>query len=441
MAGVINELVTKFDFQGSTKPLTDYNSALGSSIKLTMTGVAAVASAAAGFAAWTSSILAGIDPVVQLSRQTKVAVGTIQELGYVASVSGSSADALQGTIASLSQKIGEAAQKGSADFARLGISVRDANGQVKSADTVLAEVGNRFKQLGLSMNEQAGIAGALGIDSSLLQMLNKTNSEIDGLRANARAMGVLSQEQADNAVKFNDAMTTLKFGLSSVKQMMAVGLAPEMARLAEAFSKLLADNKDWIISGLQWTARVLGDTVAAIGRLMPVLGLMAGGFVVAKVAALGFGGVMAIVFSPVTLITAAIAAVLLIIDDLIVAMNGGKSVIRDFFQEWFGIDIVPIIQGIIDKVKEVIGLFIDFNKAIVNLGGAAGRKIMEFFGGGEDTIAPGAGSGAAISNNSVNQQVKIDVRADDPAAAGQAVADSLQRQLDNANTQLGRGGR
>lgn len=434
MAGVINELVTKFDFQGSTKPLTDYNSALGSSIKLTLAGVAAVTSAAVAFAGWTSSILAGIDPVIQLSRQTKVAVGTIQELGYVASVSGSSADALQSTIGSLSQKIGEAAQKGSADFSRLGISVRDANGQVKSADTVLAEVGNRFKQLGLSMNEQASIAGALGIDSSLLQMLNKTNGEIDGLRANARAMGVLNQEQADNAVKFNDAMTTLRFGLSSVKQMMAVGLAPEMTRLAEGFSKLLADNRDWIISGLQWTARVLGDTVAAIGRLMPVLAILAGGFLVAKVAALGFGTVMGVILSPVVLITAAIAAVLLIIDDLIVAMNGGKSVIRDFFQEWLGIDIVPIIQGIIDKVKEAISVVKSFF-------GFGGDVDVNATGVPQSVPAGGAGGGATVDNRAVNQQVKIEINASDPAATGQAVADSLQRQLDQADAQLGRGGR
>jgi len=34
MGQVVNNLVTKFSFSGSTKPLSDYNATLGSSIKL-----------------------------------------------------------------------------------------------------------------------------------------------------------------------------------------------------------------------------------------------------------------------------------------------------------------------------------------------------------------------------------------------------------------------
>jgi hypothetical protein len=61
-------------------------------------------------------------------------------------------------------KIGDAAQKGSDDFARLGISVRDSNGQIKTADVILSEVSKRFNDLNLSMQEQQSFASALGID-------------------------------------------------------------------------------------------------------------------------------------------------------------------------------------------------------------------------------------------------------------------------------------
>jgi hypothetical protein len=41
----------------------------------------------------------------------------------------------------------------------------------------------------------------------------------------------------------------------------------------------------------------------------------------------------------------------------------------------------------------------------------------------------------------VSQEVKIEIKTNDPLAAGEAVSDSLQSQLENANTQIRKGGR
>jgi hypothetical protein len=45
------------------------------------------------------------------------------------------------------------------------------------------------------------------------------------------------------------------------------------------------------------------------------------------------------------------------------------------------------------------------------------------------------------SNSSVSQDVNIDIRTDDPRAAGVAVKTELQRQLDTAQAQVRKGGR
>lgn len=453
MAGVINELVTKFDFKGDTKPLTDFNDGLSGSIKL-LAGIGAATAAAIGaVGAYTASILKSIDPLTQLHRETNVAVATIQELGFVASQTGSDAGALQSTIGSLSQKIGEAAQKGSEDFARLGISVRNANGQVKNADQVLDEVRVRFQQLGLSMNEQRGFASALGIDTSLLQMMNLTGNQIAELRAEASAMGTLTNEQAEQATAFNDAMQKMGFAVDAVKQSLAVGLAPEMTRMAGVISDLIAENKEWIIEGLQATAKFIGDLLAAINRLLPVFGLIAAGFLIAKISAIGFGAVMGAIFSPVVLITAGIIALLVIVDDLIVAFSGGQSVIGDFFKEFLGVDLAVVFDDVVEAVSRAFDVVFPFFELLSDLAsiGFDGLKdiigsVGEFFGfGGDDASVPqsvpAGGSGASVDNRSVNQQVNVEVRSDDPQAAGQAVADSVQRQMDEANAQLGRGGR
>jgi len=196
--------------------------------------------------------------------------------------------------------------------------------------------------------------------------------------------------------------------------------------------------------------------------LLPVFAVVAGGFLVAKIAALGFAGVMGVILSPVVLITAGVAALLLIVDDLIVAFNGGNSVIASFFKDTFDIDIVKVlteafkylmtygIDPIIEGFKLLWSYWVEISKAILS----GGRKVFEFFGIGADEAATNSAAGATripidatpagaarIDNRQVNQDVKIDVRTDDPAAAGRAIDDSLQRQLNNANAQLSTGGR
>ena len=371
---VVNEVVTEFSFQGDLKPQRDFNSGLDSSVKLLAGFAAGVQVAAAGMFAWASSVFDSLDPMVQLSRETGVALESIQELGYAASVSGSSAQALESSIAGLSRSIGDAARgmgRGKQAFEDLGISVRDANGEVKTADVMLEELRSQFDTLGLSMDEQRSIAASLGIDSSMIQMLNLTGDEMDSLRDRAQRLGVVTEEQGDAVASYNDSLTTLRFGMSGIQNMVAVGFAPMMTDLVDKFVNVLEANQDLIVNGLSWLGDVVTSTAGMIQRMWPILAGIAAGFVVAKIAAVGFGGVLGVVLSPVVLITAAIVAIILIIDDLIVAMQGGQSVIADFFMEFFGVDIVPIIQGILDAfsamMDAVMALFEPFVDTIMHL--------------------------------------------------------------------------
>lgn len=495
---IVNEVITQFGFEGSSKPLTNYNAALGQSITLLGAGALAIQGLTVAFQAFVFQATAALDPMIQLSRTTGVAVTTMQELGFAASVTGSDLAAVQSSISGLSDKIGEAAQKGSDDFTRLGISVRKANGEVKRADEVLAEVGDRFRALGLSLEEQGTFAAALGIDKGLVQLLGKSGDEMDALRAKARALGVITKEQADAAASLNDSMTVLKFGLGAVQNSIAVGFAPQLEELTTGFVDFLAANKELITEGITKTAEFITQLSAGIVRLTPVVLGIAAAFGIAKIATLGFGTVMATVFSPVVLITAAIVAALFVIDDLIVAFNGGKSVIADFFQEFFGIDIVPVLQGIVDAfavmmagivsilsrigsifgdvfsaaialvtndfdgfIDHIVSAFmgvVDFlatafqpiSDLIGSAVGFAGSGLGSLFGFGDSQDQPtidqqriAAGSGSQsfqTSSNTITQDVSIEIKTDDPRAAGSAVTDSLQEQLADTQTQFSRGG-
>jgi len=359
---VVNEVVTKFSFQGDLKPQRDFNRGLDSSIKL-LAGVAAGITAASGaMFAWANSVFNTIDPMVQLSRETGVAIEAIQELGFVASVNGSDAQALQSSIAGLSRSIGDAARgmgRGKQAFEDLGISIRDSNGQVKTADVMLGELRERFAALGTSMDEQRSILASLGINQGLVQMMNLAGDEMDSLRARAQRLGIVTEEQGDAVAAYNGFLTTLRFGMQGIQNMVAVGFAPMMGDLVERFVELLEANHDLIVNGLTWLGDVITSTMGMLSRMWPIFASVAAGFAIAKIAAIGFGGVMGIILSPVVLITGAILAAILIIDDLIVAFEGGQSVIADFFESFFGIDIRPALHAIVDAVKETVALVIE----------------------------------------------------------------------------------
>lgn len=451
----VTELVTKFSFTGNTAPLGQYNMGLGKSIGL-LAGVAAgLAATTIAFNKWASGVLQASDPLVQLARRSAESVAWIQEMGFAAGQTGGSAQALESSVESLASKIGEAAQKGSEDFARLGISVRDVNGQVKSTEEVFGEIQSRFRQMNLSRNEKKSFAASLGIDESLIGLLSQTSESINGLRARARELGTINEEQAEQIVKYNDALAAMRFGLDATKTMIAIGVAPELTNLAEKFTQLLDDNKEWIVDGIQAAAGFLGELMDSLKRMWPVLLTAAAAFVAVELATAGWVGVLKVLGKlPIILL---ITGIFMAIDDLIVAMRGGQSVIRDFFQEFFGWDIVPALDDIISGFKDLVSLVKALSAGDLDLAAQIVQEANARVSGsvlgnplyGETTVNDGMlrpdeipqVPGARNDNRTVEQRVNIEIKTNDPDRAGQAVGDVLQRQLEDAQTQFGRGGR
>lgn len=449
---VVQDLVTKFSFLGSDKPLKEYNLSLGGSIKLLAGMWVGLNAAASAFSYWADGVLTGVDALDKLGKESGIAVGRIQELNYIAGQSQSTAAAMESTLASLSSTIGSAAQKGSDDFTRLGISVRDASGHVKNADTILDEVRRRFVSLNLSMQEQRTFAASLGIDTSLIQLLNKTDAEMASMSQRARELGTLTAEQTKQADLYKKSLNAMWFGLNSVKQLVAVGVAPEMRNLSDNFTQLLIDNKDWIVNGIRFAVEWVGNLTASFNRMIPLFAGMAAGFLLVKGAALAWGVIMGTATLPMTVIIAGFAALYLAVDDLVVAFQGGHSVIADFFQNAFGIDVVDALTKSFQfllkyAINPVIDAFRDmwaFLKLIMGGITSGGAAVAGFFGAGGSSSIPigtGAGGSGGTTSNRIDQKVDIEIKTNDPLAAGRAVQDGLQRQLDNANTQLGVGGR
>ncbi|EKN6107275.1 hypothetical protein ACLIXB_003829 [Yersinia enterocolitica] len=367
---IVNELITKFGFIGDLAPQETFNANLKSSIGLLAGMGAAIAGSAAGITGWVTSVSKSIDPLIQFGRETGIAVETIQTLGYAASVNGSSVDALQSSLGEMTKRVGEFVSTGEGEAkdvaSRLGLQFKELNGEVKSSDVIFRELADKLH--GMSQAEKFSVLDKMGIDRSMVQLLSKTGDEIEALQKKSEALGVVTQDQADQFAAYNDSLTTLGKGFDGIKFQVAIGFVPVLKDLVDGFTDFLIANKDLIKNGLSHLGEIIFSVMGMIRRFLPIVAAITIAFAAWWLVTGGLATVMGVLMSPVVLITAAILGIILVIDDLLTAMEGGKSVIADFFMDNWGIDIVPGLLAIKDVVLEVVDLIIDsFKVGVENI--------------------------------------------------------------------------
>lgn len=446
---IVTEIINVIGFEGSITPLDNLQKGLTKSADLSLGLTGMISGAVAAIAVFTTVTLSSVDAVGQLSRVTGLAVEDIEEMGYAASVTGSSASAMEGTLASLTQRIGSAAINGDAAFQRIGLSVRNANGETKDALQIFGEIGDRLQSFG--EKERISLAGSLGIDSSLIQLLNKSSKEIGKLRGEAVALGVVSGKDADMAIQFNDSLTTLGYGITSIQRQLAIGLAPEIMNITEGFIDLLTENKAWIGDGIKTTI----SGIKTLGQPFVSLSKVINGFIKEtvgwKTALVVVGGAFAIAFAPITTASVGIAAILLVIDDLVKAAEGGQSVIADFFKE-FDVDIQPAMKkmvadfknGIKELKEDIKGFSVSDSLGLKNpFSGINTKGLDATIMIGKRLLGIREPEKVRLSGNggtTIHQNVDINLTAPDEFSAAVQVQGVLQDELSAASAQAGNGG-
>ena len=135
----------------------------------------------------------------------------------------------------------------------MGISVKDATGKVKSADVVMEELRQKLK--GLEKTEKISILSKLGIDRSMLQMLESSDESINKLRLQARALGITTDEEKEKVAEYKDSMDTLGFAFTALATKMQIALTPALKKMADNFVTLFENGT---ISGIMgWLKELL----------------------------------------------------------------------------------------------------------------------------------------------------------------------------------------
>lgn len=201
-------------------------------------GLAAVATAAVAAGTAIGFALKGtIDDMDKLSKSSQklgIPVEQLSALAYAADLSDVSFEQLSKGVAKLSKTMVEAAAKPTSEaanaFRALGISVKDSSGNLKSSDTVLGDVADKFAGLKDGAGKTAvsmALFGKAGAD--LIPMLNGGRDSLKEMNDEAAIFGaVISTKAAKQAEAFNDNMTRLGYAVKGVVVQVASNLLPTL---------------------------------------------------------------------------------------------------------------------------------------------------------------------------------------------------------------------
>lgn len=299
-----------------------------------------------------------------VSRVGNATVKELDRLGYVAELTGSDANTATASFENLSRTIGEAAQgigRGALVFEKLGLSAKDAQGNVKTTTQVLDEIKVKIKDL--SKAEQSAYIQRLGLDRSMIGMLTSDTTEIiDQYNKRTEALGINVDEAAELGAKYNDAIKVTERGFDDIITAFVLRVLPSITTAIERVSKLIDENAgliksyvDPIAAAVSIGADLVTGFITGVGKLFKVLGkwpVYIGAVTVAwKLLNAVFKA------SPIgriiTLVMGLVTAIGLLIDDYEIWKDGGKS-----FFDWSAAQVwFDNMSRIFDGLKTIVDNF------------------------------------------------------------------------------------
>lgn len=201
------------------------------------------------------------DEIAKTSRQLGLGAEALQEYRYAAELSGVASGTFDQSVERLGRNAVMAADGNKAisdSFRRMGVSVRDANGNMRSTEAILDDVMAALAAIEDPMvrNQRAyELFGRSGVD--MAKMVAEGTDALRASREEARRTGhVISQTAAEFGEVFGDNVTRLTKRLEGLRNMLGVHLMPVMNEIVERTTAWVDANQGLIRSTIaDWTKR------------------------------------------------------------------------------------------------------------------------------------------------------------------------------------------
>lgn len=318
---------------GVGRPATSLNNSL-LNVAAGFTAVnQAIGIARQAFASLVAPVVDALASVIQLgdaleaqAQSTGISTGELQKWQFIAERGNVDANTLVASMSRL-QRTAFASPRA---FRALGVSVRGANGDVKSASDLFRDTGLALSRIEDPAERAARAQQLFGRQGrALLPIFAEGEAGLEAMIARFHELGGgLSDDVIKASAGADDALVDLRLALTGLKGVLAATVLPTLTKL---------------ITGLADIAAKLAELVKTSSLVQSVLVALAGVALVVGAAMLAFGW-------PVLLAGAALAALVLIVDDVITAFRGGDSVFGSFVERLMeGMGVTVTFIGLLER--------------------------------------------------------------------------------------------
>ncbi len=218
------------------------------------------------------------DELGKLAQRTGIAVETLGGLGYAADLAGVNMEQIARSSRNLAQNMAEAAggnKEAMRAFEALGMSVKNADGSLKSIDVALAEIADKFASYA-DGPEKAALAQEIFKKGGeeLIPLLNQGGESLRALVEEFNRYGGVSTETAKRAETFNDTLTKIQMISGALFREIASALLPTLQALLDEFVSLKAsgDGFKTVAEGIAGAIKVLGVAATGVVAVFKSLG-------------------------------------------------------------------------------------------------------------------------------------------------------------------------
>lgn len=341
-----------------------------------------------------------------LAERLGTSVEAVQQLGYAADVTGADVQTMQGALQRLQFGMEAAARTSSGPLAEALGKLQIPFGEFKKLkpDEQFARLAEGFKNAPPYVNK-TGVAMELfgrNMGPRLIPLLNKGTEGLRELREEFEATGAQLDDQTIE--QFEDLeiqQKKLGYTWQGLKNEAVAALLPALKDLVEGVLKWVKANRELIKTGLEKLIHGVAIALKVLGTIFSYvilvikeiilnwkamaisLGILTTAFLIIKREAVAAAIRTAIAWlgalAPILLVAAAIAAVVLVVQDLYTWAEGGDSVFKGLYEafvKYLGdTGVGKVILKVIDGVKWIGNEIIALTDKLINLGHRLGSAL------------------------------------------------------------------
>lgn len=213
------------------------------------------------------------DRYSDLSAKYDISTKSLQEFEYIAGQNGATLDSLLSTMTMMYNR----AKENDEVFAKLGVSVKDTNGNMKSMDSLFWEVKTALDNVNNSGDKSALMLEAFGRNAmSVGEVLRKDTTELQGLAQKANDLGIILNENTiQSASNFNDMLDEMRLrGKSAFAEFLA-GSEGSEEKLDAFFDDVTAKIEEYtprlMVFGANLLFKITQAMIKAFPKRIPML--------------------------------------------------------------------------------------------------------------------------------------------------------------------------